>query len=696
LVASGVTLTLTEHFPASFEIFGSIAAGIADGAQIAVELYRTKAAGVRAVFVYYPQPLLDTLLFQSATYSAWASEAVAGSFSDAIYGLATDNYSFIFVGQNGEIQKSKDYGESWEQKTAAGGFSDDFKAVCWNGAVYCAVGENGSIQTSSDLGETWTARSAAGAYAGDFEGVFSDQNGNLVAVGTAAEIQSSPDDGVTWTARVAGGGFAGNFYAVTHDQSGLWCAVGTSASIQTSPDFINWTARAAAGAYAGTFFGAGYGHGIFTIAGTAAEIQTSSDGAAWVARSAGGGYAGDFYAVAGDKQKIIVVGTYSGGQHGLQTSSDAGVTWAAETGDASFSNTLFAACSMPIIRDAAFNMIGGALGEIETSYLPGDFRYKGWVSSVTPTDTTETYYEGFAYNPALDVWVAAGASSANFERSTDGGINWTAQSPAGGYANDFRSICWNGTVFCAVGDGTEIQTSTDGITWVSQTVPGAEDFFGVASDHNGNLVAVGTNGEIISSINDGVTWVTQVAAGAYGGTFRAAVHDQSGLWVIVGDSAEIQTSPDFVNWTARTAGAAYAGNLRGVTFARSLYVICGASGEIQTSPDGITWTSRSAFGGFSNYFYATSVIRHGTDTNGYGPYCVVGQNAEIQFSDDGITWISSEPEGSLVNCYAVAADTKGALLVSGNTRRIDKYTKAAISSKQVWDVGLWARASEGN
>ena len=60
------------------------------------------------------------------------------------------------------------------------------------------------------------------------------------------------------------------------------------------------------------------------------------------------------------------------------------------------------------------------------------------------------------------------------------------------------------------------------------------------------------------------------------------------MFVTVGDSGTILTSPDGTSWTKRTSGTSEF--LSGVTYGNGLFVTVGNEGTIFTSPDGIYWT----------------------------------------------------------------------------------------------------------
>ena len=71
----------------------------------------------------------------------------------------------------------------------------------------------------------------------------------------------------------------------------------------------------------------------------------------------------------------------------------------------------------------------------------------------------------------------------------------------------------------------------------------------------------------------------------------------NGLFVTVGQSGTILTSPDGTSWTERTSGTS--NKLYGVTYGNGLFVTVGYSGTILTSPDGNSWTERTS--GTSEY-----------------------------------------------------------------------------------------------
>jgi hypothetical protein len=114
--------------------------------------------------------------------------------------------------------------------------------------------------------------------------------------------------------------------------------------------------------------------------------------------------------------------------------------------------------------------------------------------------------------------------------------------------------------------------------------------------YNGSnlYVAVGGSGRLYSS-PDAITWTSRTSN--FSTTTIQSVAYGNGTWVAVGASGKISSSTDGITWTARTANVS-TNFLRSVIYANSLFVAVGfgangGTGGITTSTDGITWTQRS-------------------------------------------------------------------------------------------------------
>jgi hypothetical protein len=209
--------------------------------------------------------------------------------------------------------------------------------------------------------------------------------------------------------------------------------------------------------------------------------------------------------------------------------------------------------------------------------------------------------------------------------------------------------------------------------WEAQTAaaPFAGSFFAAAFGDDLYLL-VGASGEIETS-PDGVAWTKRTAAAAFGGIFSAAAYG-NGTYVIAGASGEIQTSPDGINWTHRNAAAAYGGQFLGAAWNGELFVLVGETGEIQTSPDGITWTNRANDGGFVGDFNA---ITHGNNL-----FVAAGTSAEIQTSPDGITWTAQTADPPFAGSFQSAVFGDGKYILTGATGEIQRSLDGEIWQNQ--------------
>lgn len=224
----------------------------------------------------------------------------------------------------------------------------------------------------------------------------------------------------------------------------------------------------------------------------------------------------------------------------------------------------------------------------------------------------------------------------------------------------------------------DIMLETLPFDWEQET-SGTSTFLRKVAYGDGRWMIGGSSGLLLSSDDDGVTWATRTPDASYTGAVLN-IHYDNGLWVFVGVSGEIQTSPDGTTWTQRTPDASYALNINGIFYGNGLWTFVGVNGELQTSPDGITWTARTsgvatelkavayidaiwiavggvgviltstdattwtartAGGGFTGTFNAVS----GGLIGGNPLYCIVGASAEIQSSLDFMSWTPITPDG---------------------------------------------------
>lgn len=279
------------------------------------------------------------------------------------------------------------------------------------------------------------------------------------------------------------------------------CQIQDIAPIHTIPvfEFIysSWLAVDPDASFVGIFRAAAFNGTVWCIVGHTGEIQTSDDTNSFMQQTNAGSYAGTFADVASDDAGLLIaVGT---GPE-IQSSSNDGVTWVAETSAGATSRNAVAH------DQSGLWLIGGTTGELETSpdgsawtSRSNDGAYTGQINGVA--------HDGSA------LWVFVGASG-EIQSSADA-ITWSAETAADSYSGSFQDVTYSDTLglWCAVGTGatSEIQTSPDGSAWTKQTTPaGVTASLGTVTWGDGLFLAAGGTGDLISS-PDGVTWTIESA-----------------------------------------------------------------------------------------------------------------------------------------------------------------------------------------
>lgn len=191
------------------------------------------------------------------------------------------------------------------------------------------------------------------------------------------------------------------------------------------------------------------------------------------------------------------------------------------------------------------------------------------------------YWKSIVWNGSIFCAVAWGQCY-----TSPDGINWTIQVVPNYYWND---VIWNGTQFCAIAQGATLaaarsMTSPDGITWTLGQMPIAATWVQIAWD-GVKYIAVCNNatGELASSA-DGLAW----ARLGYFAIYAGSIAWGRGIWVLTrySSSATYFTSEDGVTWTNRTF--AVAGYYRVGHFGGTSFATCDGI-NARTSQDGLAW-----------------------------------------------------------------------------------------------------------
>ena len=283
--------------------------------------------------------------------------------------------------------------------------------------------------------------------------------------------------------------------------------------------------------------------------------------------------------------------------------------------------------------------------------------YAPWNVRLTPSSFYCAFYGNSLY--------LAGDSSGTMWSSTDG-LTWTNRGTPN--SAQVRAIAYGASTFVAVGwNGATAggqATSTDGITWTNRATSSyyTDIVFG-----NGCFVAVANNNAYPFRSTDGITFNTQTNPTS--SVMRSVAHNGlsggSSMFVAVGASGTIISSPDGITWTQRTNPASGT-QLQTVSYGNGLFVAVGDSSVIVTSPDGITWTQRTyastiAGSNTMNFYgvaYGAGRWVAQADRNASGS---TGNVGGAYVSTDGITW---RPAG---DCSHLGASYPRSLAYINNT-----------------------------
>ena len=178
---------------------------------------------------------------------------------------------------------------------------------------------------------------------------------------------------------------------------------------------------------------------------------------------------------------------------------------------------------------------------------------------------------------------------------------------------------------------------------------------------SGLFIAVGGSGTLLTS-PDGTTWTSQTTGTT--NALRAVAYDDNSTLVAVGWSGTILTSSDGTTWTAQTSGTS--NDINNVTYSGSAFVAVGDNGTLLSSTDGTTWTDRTSGCGMTGDMWDIAM------TSGIG--VVVGDNGSIYTSTDRGSTCTARSSGTTVELNEllygdstfVAAGDNGTVLTSSD------------------------------
>ncbi len=212
------------------------------------------------------------------------------------------------------------------------------------------------------------------------------------------------------------------------------------------------------------------------------------------------------------------------------------------------------------------------------------------------------------------------------------------------------------TVDTSASTGLKWATASTGTTWTSrQTANGNGNLISIAYNGSNLYVAVGSSGVLYSS-PDGITWTSRTSG--FGSTQIQKVIYGNSVWVAIGNGGLISSSSDGITWTLRTSNFS-TNNFRDIHFANSLFVAVGAgggatnTGGLVYSSDGTTWTRKSQTLSNCGDTY-NSVTYNGTN---WLISTVGGATANaIYASTPSGTWTEFAIATSVSQCFVVTYD----------------------------------------
>ena len=184
---------------------------------------------------------------------------------------------------------------------------------------------------------------------------------------------------------------------------------------------------------------------------------------------------------------------------------------------------------------------------------------------------------------------------------------------------------------------------------------GSSSIFGLAYGA-GLFVAVGRSG-ILQTSPDTLTWTTRTSG--FGSSAILQVAYANGLFVAVGESGTLATSVDGITWTTRTSGFGTT-LIKGVAYGAGVWVIVGFAGKLATSSDGITWTLGTSGFGTTNI----NCVAYGNGRfviGGIAP--LAGAPSYVGTSLDGTTWTVGSTGSTLTDLFCLAYG--GGLFIAG-------------------------------
>jgi hypothetical protein len=502
------------------------------------------------------------------------------------------------------------------------------------GNIFVMGQSNGAVWGSSDSGGMfWTSGTPPGATA--ITSIIYNSTSTLYYLSGGVSmrtIMTAPNLSTAWaTMFTATAGVSINsIYA--NANATVFIAPSTSV-FPTSNNGISWTQQTViAGSYSAALFDGTSTYYAFGFAGNSARSTNPTTLGTWVANAS---TVTNGAATLSVRSAVLNAGTFvavgSGGTTSIYTTTNPQAASPAWVSRASTTTQLNS-----IIFGGSLYVTVGNSGTILTSSNATTWTAR---TSGTTANLLSVYYDGTYY------WATGNAI---ILVSTDG-ITWNRIT--------LNSLIINDSTYLAVGSNGLIYTSADLITWTRRT-SGTTNILEQATCQKPNsCIVVGDAGTILTS-SDLITWSPQTS-----GTTNKLNQFVCGITncLIVGNSGTVLSTNNIStlnSWTTITP-APTANNLNAVDFLfnetgaeGNLFVAVGSSGTIITSPNGVNWTARTS-GVTANINDVKCSLSSTVSIACVAVGATNGTNATILTSIDGKTWTPQTTGVTNVNLNAV-------------------------------------------
>lgn len=243
--------------------------------------------------------------------------------------------------------------------------------------------------------------------------------------------------------------------------------------------------------------------------------------------------------------------------------------------------------------------------------------------------TSDNVFTDIVFNEQFKKYVTVGAGGyAGYKAVPQTGeTNWEYGFATGITEKDynFKSMISVGDVVMATADGGRVMYTNDGVYWGVTATDSTVSLNACAVAQVGGrklYVVVGDSGKVMTSPDCKI--FTSRASG-FNTNLRSIVHDGY-KFVAVGDGGRIYTSQNTSTWVSKTSTST--ANLNKIVKFNSRFVVVGAGGLILTSDDSTTWVKRTS--GVTQNIRSIAIVG--------GFLIAVGDGGVVLKSTDGVTW----------------------------------------------------------